>query len=316
MPEVVVVGSLNMDLATAAPRLPRAGETLLGTQFSMTPGGKGNNQALACVRQGAATAMVGRVGDDPFATQILGLLQAHGVDTGQVSRNHQMGTGIAQIVVGGAGENSIVVVPLANSTLDPAAIGNARELLSGARVLLTQLEIPLPAVTAALAMGRALGLTTMLNPAPARELDQELLSLVDICVPNQVEATTLTGEDTGTVAGAVRAARNLCDRGCGAAVVTLGERGCVWADRDGDFEMAAIPVAAVDTVAAGDAFCGALAAALSAGRSLRLALERATAAGALATTVRGATSSLPTREAVDRMLEQCGSVQIQAHGRA
>ncbi len=313
MPEVVVVGSLNMDLTTAAPRLPRAGETLLGTRFTMTPGGKGNNQALACARQGASTAMVGRLGDDAFAAQILDLLRTEGVDTGQVSRQHQMGTGIAQIVVGAAGENSIVVVPLANSTLDQGALAAARELLSGAKVVLTQLEIPLPAVSAALAMGRALGLTTMLNPAPALALDQELLRLVDICVPNQVEAATLTAEDTSTVAGAVRAARILCDRGCGAAVVTMGEGGCVWADGGGDYQMAAIPVAAVDTVAAGDAFCGALAAAVSGGRSLRQALERATAAGALATTVRGAAVSLPTRDAVDQMLAQSGAIQVQAH---
>ncbi|MHB8312198.1 MAG: ribokinase [Candidatus Dormibacteria bacterium] len=313
MAEVVVVGSLNMDLAVAAPRLPRAGETILGTEFSMVPGGKGNNQVIACARQGAATAMVGRLGNDRFAAQILDLLRAEGVDASHVSTDPELDTGVAQIVVSATGENTIVVVPLANSTLDQARIEAARPLLIGARVLLSQLEIPLPAVAASLRIARALGLTTMLNPAPARELDDGLMGLVDVCLPNQAEATTLTGEDASSVEGALRAARRLRERGCRAAVVTLGKLGCVWADSQGAFEMAAIPADAVDTVAAGDAFCGALAAAVAQGLSLRAALARATAAGSLATTVKGATSSLPSREAVDRLLARVGSPEIRAH---
>jgi len=313
VPEVVVVGSLNLDLTAAAPRLPRTGETILGTGFSMLPGGKGNNQAIACARQGVATAMVGRVGTDAFASLVLDLLRAEGVDISQVHQDPQLGTGVAQITVGARGENSIVVVPRANSNLEPAAVEAAAQLLTGAGVLLTQLEIPLDTVAAALLRGRALGLATLLNPAPAQRLDQDLLELVDICLPNQAEAATLTGEDTATAAGALRAARALCDRGCGAAVVTMGDRGCVWADRSGGFEMAAIAVEAVDTVAAGDAFCGALAAALAEHRPLAMALERATAAGALTATLPGAAGSLPSRAAVDGLLARAGSPPVRAH---
>ncbi|MHB1527247.1 MAG: ribokinase [Candidatus Dormibacteria bacterium] len=303
---MVVVGSMSMDLTAQAPRLPTVGETVLGTRFTMVPGGKGNNQAIAAARQGVSTAMVGCLGDDAFNGPVRDLLAAAGVDTTHVLTLPHQASGVAHIMVDGSGRNIIITVPLANGRLSPVEIAAAGPLLRSAGVVLTQLEIPLDAVGAALATARSHRVRTILNPAPAAELGDEMLSLVDICVPNEAEAEALTGEDVSSVEGATRAARALLGRGCGSAVITLGERGCLYADRQRVLEVASIQVDTVDTVAAGDAFCGALAAWLATGLTVEEALARASAAGALATTVPGATPSLPTWEATRELLLRAG----------
>ena len=306
------MGSLTMDLTAGADRLPEAGETLLGTEFAMVPGGKGNNQAIACARQGVATAMVGRIGGDAFGEQVLARLRADGVDATGVERDPRLATGIAHIRVDSSGQNSIIMVPIANFALDPQAVQRLAGLLTSARVLLTQLEIRIDATREALRLARCHGVMTILNPAPAAVLDDALLSEVDVCVPNEVEAAALTGESTDTLAGAVRAALKLRDRGCGAVIVTLGDRGSVYVDAHRVLAVAPISVRTVDTVAAGDAYCGALAASFARGRSVDESLVRASAAGALATTLPGATSSLPTAAAVDSLLHEAGKPVIRA----
>ena len=310
MTEVVVVGSLTMDLTANCDRMPVAGETLLGTGFAMVPGGKGKNQAIGVSRLGARTAMVGRVGQDLFGDRVLAQLDQDGVDSGRVERSATLPTGIAHIRVDGRGQNSIVMVPLANSELDREMVERHSEAITSARVLLTQLEVPMDATVAALRSARAGGVTTVLNPAPAAALAPSTLALVDILVPNEFEASSLTGEPLDGVDGAVRAARRLLDLGCGSVIVTLGEQGAVQVDRGGVLAISALPVRAVDTVAAGDAFCAGLVAALASKDPPRMALARATAAGALATTVAGATTSLPTKEAVDRLLAESGGPAI------
>jgi ribokinase len=310
--EVVVVGSLTMDLNANCVEMPQAGETVLGTGFSMVPGGKGNNQAIASARLGAATAMVGRIGQDEFGDRVLEQLAADGVDATRVERSAALRTGIAHIRVDRGGQNSIVMVPLANQEMDEACVARHATAISSARVLLTQLEIPQEATRAALRLARAAGVTTVLNPAPAATLDAETLAMVDVLVPNEFEASWLTGEAADTVEGAVRAGRRLLDMGCGAVIVTLGDRGAVHVGAQQVLRVEPLTVTAVDTVAAGDAFCAGLVAALAKRRPLDAALARAAAAGALATTLAGATSSLPTRAAVDRLLAESGGPAITA----
>jgi ribokinase len=300
--DVVVVGSLAMDFTTMAPRLPQPGETVLGDEFLMVPGGKGSNQAVAVARQGASTAMIGCIGGDALGDAIVEVHRAEGIDPSSLTRDAAHDTGIAQIMVDGGGENVIVVVPRANHALDAARVDAQQRLIAGAKVLLVQLEIPLDAVVAALGHARAAGVTTILNPAPAASLPDDLLAMVDICVPNETEAEVLCLRPVDDLDGAVEAGRMLLARGVGAALVTLGPRGAVYVDADRHCEVDPFRVDAVDATAAGDAFCGAFAAALAADLTVEAALRRASAAGALATTVRGASPSLPDAAAVDALV--------------
>jgi ribokinase len=300
--DVVVVGSLSMDFTAIAPRLPQLGETVLGDEFLMVPGGKGNNQALAAARQGASIAMIGCIGADSLGDAIIDVVRAERIDPSSVIRDATHDTGIAQIMVDANGDNVIVVVPRANHALDAARVGAQRHLIAEAKVLLVQLEIPLDAVAAALGHARAAGVTTILNPAPASSLPDDLLALVDICVPNETEAESLTTRTVDDPDAAVEAGRALLARGVGAALVTLGSRGAVYVDADRRIDVAPFEVAAIDATAAGDAFCGALAASLAADDTMEAALRRASAAGALATTVRGASPSLPDAADVDALV--------------
>ncbi|MGA2803137.1 MAG: ribokinase [Acidimicrobiales bacterium] len=302
MAEVVVVGSLSMDLTATTARLPAPGETVIGSSFTMVPGGKGNNQAVTCARQGVATAMVGRVGSDGFGAAIRAQLVAEGVDVSHLTTDPSCATGIAHITVDSAGQNFIIVVPESNHALTVQHVRDAAGLIEHAAVLLVQLEVRLEVVGAALDLARRAGTKTMLNPAPALAVDDELLSKVDLCLPNEVEAAALTGVAVDDVEGAVRAGRALVSRGCGAVVVTLGGKGSVYVDTERVLAVPSFSVPVVDTVAAGDAFCGVLASALARGRDLEASLVRAAAAGALAVGVAGATPSLPTARAVEKIL--------------
>ena len=301
-----------MDLTAQTARLPSPGETVIGSSFTMVPGGKGNNQAVTCARQGVATAMVGRVGWDPFGESVRAQLVTEGVDVSHLTTDSTVGTGIAHIVVDSKGQNSIIIVPQSNHSLRVDHVRQAAKLIEEASVLLVQLEIRLEVVEAALSCARRAGTLTMLNPAPALDLDDEILSKVDICVPNEVEAGTLTNMKVQDAGSAIGAAKNLLNRGCKAVVVTLGSKGAVYVDRDRVLEAPALIVPVVDTVAAGDAFCGAFASSLANGADLEIGLARATAAGALAVGVRGATPSLPRSEAVDELLSRLGTLQLRS----
>ncbi len=310
MAEVVVVGSLSMDLTAVTARLPAPGETVIGSCFTMVPGGKGNNQAVTCARQGVATAMVGRVGSDNFGAAIRAQLVGEGVDVSHLTTDPSCATGIAHITVDSAGQNFIIVVPQSNHALTARHVTEAAGLIEHAAVLLVQLEVRLEVVRAALDLARRAGKTTMLNPAPALAVDDELLAKVDLCLPNEVEAAALTGVAVDDVPGAVRAGRALVSRGCGAVVVTLGSKGSVYVDAGRVLAVPSLPVPVVDTVAAGDAFCGVLASALARGSDLEASLVRASAAGALAVGVAGATPSLPTAGAVEEILGRFPPVKV------
>jgi ribokinase len=300
---VVVFGSINMDLVVRTPRLPTPGETLTGHTFFTAPGGKGANQAVACARLGVPTRMVGRVGDDLFGEQLRASLRSFGVqDDGVLTTPGP--SGVALIAVDDTAENTIVIVPGANGAVSIADIPRLERALDGARALLLQLEVPIETVVAAARAAHTRGVTVILDPAPALPLPDELYALADIITPNEHEATTLTGIAVHDDQGAIAAARALIARGARRVALKLGARGALTADAEGEQFWSPFTVTPVDTVAAGDAFNGGLAVALSEGRSFNEAIRWGLAAGALSVTRHGAQPSMPERNEVLTLLAQ------------
>lgn len=303
-PNVCVVGSLNMDLVVRAPHLPTPGETISGGPFGTYPGGKGANQAVAAARLGGAVAMIGRVGDDGFGSELRAGLERDAIDVTHLVTTPGVASGIALITVQQDGQNTIVIAPGANGELSPADIDAAREAITSARVLVLQLETPLATVERAATIAHEAGVTVVLNPAPAQPLPASLLALVDYLMPNQGEAALLSGQPADDEAGALRAAQRLREMGAGTVVLTLGDQGALLLGVDGSERVAPHSVMPVDATAAGDAFVGAFAVALAAGHDAATALHWGNAAGALAVTVAGAQPSLPRRAAVEALLAE------------
>ncbi len=294
-PSVAVVGSLNLDLVVPVPHHPRPGETVLGSDHFSNPGGKGANQAVAAARLGQRVGMVGCVGDDDAGTDLRSSLAAEGVDVERVVALDHVPTGIALISVDRAGENTIIVSPGANARVDVEAVENARDLLGSADVTLLQLEIPVETVAAA---ADASGGTVVLNPAPGRPLPGELLAQVDVLVPNLGELAVLSGGEAPDDLDAAASVASDID-GPDAVVVTLGPEGALVVTQDGSLHVPGVEVKVVDTTAAGDSFCGALADALVRGLELEHAVRWAVTAAALTVTGKGAQPSLPTRAEVE-----------------
>lgn len=286
--DVLVVGSINMDLNAQVEQLPATGQTVHAHDFSTAAGGKGANQAVAAARLGFRVAMIGAVGRDEYGPVLAKGLAAEGIATDAVAAVPGP-SGIALITIESGGHNTIVVVPGANGALSVQSLEHHADLFANAAVVLVQLETPLPVVRDALARGRAAGAITILNPAPAYQLDDALLADVDIITPNETEAEVITAS-----ADPERAVAVLLERGVGAAVITLGEHGALCADRNGQQRFAPKRVDAVDSTAAGDAFNGALAGKLAHGNQLESAIPYAMAAGTLAVTRLGAQPSLPS----------------------
>ena len=298
-------GSLNMDLVCQTPRLPRPGETLLGQQFTTVPGGKGANQAVAVARLGVPTTMIGRVGNDGFGHSLINSLNAAGVAAEAVVLDTQAPTGVALIVVDNGGQNQIVVVPGANGLVGDREVQSLRDRLRTGDGLLLQLEVPLVAVQQATQVAQDKGATVILDPAPApAALPDNLMVRVDWLTPNQTEASQLVGFAVTDVASAWAAAQILRQRGPRCVIIKLGEQGAVVATPTHGFHQPALAVHAVDTVAAGDAFNGGLAAGLIDGLSPEPAVQWATTVAAYAVTQRGAQRSMPTRSQVDALLAQ------------
>jgi len=305
MSNIVVVGSANVDLVARASHIPRPGETVLGYGFVMAMGGKGANQAVGAARLGADVTFIACVGQDSFGDQCLAAYQTENIQTNFIVRDPAEATGIALISVAEDGENSILVASGANMRLLPTHIDVAAPVFQTANVLQLQLEVPLETNLAAARLARQHGVKVILNPAPARTLPAELLSLVDVITPNRIEAAMLMGISEEEVAHYTdeQLAKGVLALGPAEAVITLGAQGALVTGSWGYTRVPAFKVTPIDTTAAGDAFNAGLAVALAGGNaSLEQAARYAAACGALATTKLGAQPSLPTAQAVDELI--------------
>ncbi len=311
MPKLLVVGSTNTDMTVRLPRLPAPGQTILGSTFATSPGGKGANQAVAARRAGGDVCFVTAVGNDDLGKRAIDLFRGHGIDTRHIRVYDGVSSGVALIFVGDDGENMIGVASGANHRLSPEDIdGLPDSVFRAGDVLLVGLEIPIETAARAIERGSRAGMRVILNPAPvpasAESITDGLLSLVDVLTPNRLEAFALArmSPDSSHEPGWIACANRLLQTGTRAVVITLGAQGCLIASGAKTRRIPAPQVSVVDTVGAGDAFNGALAVALGENRSLEDAAAWATAAAALTVTHPGAQSALPLRDAIDKLAAQ------------
>ena len=300
MPDILVVGSLNADLVVQVPRFPQPGETISGSDLQIIPGGKGANQAVAAARQGSSVSMLGRVGNDSFGPELIHNLKQNNVETSRVQIDPGSATGTAIIAVDATGQNNIVLSPGGNGQVRPTDVVNVS--FSNYKLLLLQLEIPIEAVTSAAQRARESGLRVLLNPAPARSLPEELISLSDFILPNESELSLLTNQPVHDISSAEKAAKALLAGGAQNVIVTLGANGALIINKNITKHIPSFDVLVVDTTAAGDAFIGGFASALLRNKSLEEAVRYGCACGALATTKFGAQPSLPMKEDVERFI--------------
>ena len=305
MTKIVVVGSLNMDLVVQVPEIPKPGETILGFNFGSFPGGKGANQAVAAARLGATVTMIGQVGDDSYGEILVGNLASEGVNTKHISIDRNSATGVAMITVDERGQNSIAVASGANFTLTAEQIQSAWEKIGEIDVLVMPLETPLETIYRAAKLAKDQNVRVVLNPAPARPLNPDLLTMVDILIPNEHGTLQIAGYIDNGDSSIAESARALIGRGVNTVVITLGENGAMIVDKKlGEKTIPSIKVDVLDTTAAGDSFVAALAVGLVEGKSLSEACSFANAAGAITVTRMGAQPSLPTRREITEFLER------------
>ena len=303
--KVVVVGSLNMDLVVRMPKIPHPGETLLGGVFKTFPGGKGANQAVAAARLGAQVVMVGCVGNDAFGMEMKNTLDGEGIETSHILIHPEIPTGVALIQVDAQGQNSIAVASGANFCLTGEDVKMAMNSIGEFDVLVMPLETPLETVYTAAQIASKRGAKVLLNPAPAQVLENNLLELVDVLIPNEHEIGLMTSLLLKTKADLHQAAVMLFKLGTKNLLVSLGNQGSVLFDKSGqETKISACPVQAVDTTAAGDCFVGALAVGICEGKSLIAAAEFASCAAALSVTREGAQPSLPHRIEVEHFMSE------------
>jgi len=303
-PKIAVVGSSNMDLVVKSNRIPAVGETILGGDFIMVPGGKGANQAVAAAKLGAEVYFVAKLGNDVFAEQSLGNFRKETVNTKYVIQTGEAPSGVALILVDEGGNNLIVVAPGANQTLLPADVENAESDIASCGAVVAQLEVPLETIEFAAKVANDLKVPFVLDPAPARELGPELLSMVDVLTPNETEAQILTGIEVTDEESARAASRNLLERDVKAVILTLGDKGFLLADKEETRYVSAHKVDAVDSTAAGDAFTGSLAVGIAENKALSDAALFANYVAALSVTKMGAQSSMPTLGEVESFMNR------------
>jgi ribokinase len=302
MPRIMVVGSSNTDMVVKTERLPAPGETVIGGEFVSVPGGKGANQAVAAARLGAEVIFVARLGCDVFGDSSLRNFEREGLSTKYVVRDPEKPSGVALIFVDSGAENMIAVAPGSNGALSPADVDRAAEALPECDALVVQLEVPIETVEHAVRLAHGLGVRVILNPAPARPLSRELLSMADVLVPNETEARQLLGLSPDERVDDAALVRRFLDMGVKSVILTLGARGVLVVTADESRTVPARRVQAVDTTAAGDAFTGALAVALSSGMDMFDSARFACTAASIAVTRLGAQCSMPTRKEVDVLL--------------
>jgi ribokinase len=297
-----------IDLISKVPRLPKLGETMVGHSFHMGYGGKGANQAVMAAKLGAQVTMVNKVGRDVFGEGTLKNYQEQGIDTAHVMFDDSRFSGVAPIFVDENAQNFVVIVPGANSGLSPADVQSARQVILDSDILICQLEIPMETTLEAFRVAKSGNVRTILNPAPAASIPDELLQLADIFAPNETETELLTDMPVGTLGEAEAAARKLLSRGTRTVILTLGERGALLVDRDTVENVPAVKVDAVDPTGAGDAFVGSLAVYLGEGLPMQDAIRRANAVAALSVTRIGTQVSFPQRAEADAFLQQHGLI--------
>lgn len=302
-PKIVVVGSIHMDLTIKAKTLPRRGETVLGEDFKMAPGGKGANQAVAAAKLGADVTLVGRVGADYFGNELINNANRYGINTEFIVKDAEIYTGIALITVDSRGNNIISVARGADSRCRNEDIDRAGEVVKSSDILLAQLEIPLSVVEYAVDKASRHGVKVILNPAPAQELSGRLLRKVYLLTPNEREAELISHSKIRDIESAKTVARRILGMGPMNVVLTAGKNGAILATNEKVVHLSTPKVKAVDTTGAGDAFCGALAVAISSGKKLDESVVYANCAGALATTKIGAQEALPTREELESLMQ-------------
>ena len=302
---VVVFGSINLDLVIEVPHLPIKGETVIGDRFFSAAGGKAANQAVAVSKLGTKVSLVGQVGDDTFGQTLINSLETAGVNTDGITVNPHTYSGIASIVVDADGANTISCAGGANNLVREAEIEQFKKLLPQAKIVLLELGIPIATVLSAAREAKANNCMLVLDPAPViNNLPEELYGLVDIITPNEVEASQLVGFTVDGVTTARQAASSLHQMGVKNVIITLGSQGSLYSNGQESDWIKPIEVPVVDTVAAGDAFNGALAVALASGKKIEEAVQWATVGGALAVTKNGAQSSLPSKESFQQLLSQ------------
>jgi len=305
MEKILVVGSSNTDLIIKVPDIPRPGETLLGREFQTFPGGKGANQAVAAARGGGDVVFIASVGNDSYGDESVKGYKLDNINTENIKICKGIPSGIAMITISDSGENAITVASGANAELKPEDLDEAEEAFHEAEYMLVQLETPLETVQKAVELSSEFETKVILNPAPAAELPDEILSKVEIITPNETEAERLTGVEVKNEDDAKKAAGKLHDRGISTVIITLGSEGAFLSDRISGVEkiVPGFKVEAMDTTAAGDVFNGQLAVALAEGFSLEDAIRLSHAAAALSVQKLGAQSSIPRREETDYFLE-------------
>lgn len=305
MLDILVIGGANTDYVVKTHELPKPGDTVMGESFQLAPGGKGANQAVAAARLGARTAFVGRLGSDPRGSDLVAAMATEGVDVSRVVRCTESATGVALIAVDSAGHKQIVTAPGANAKLSARDVLGAEALLSRARVVLLQLEVPLAAVEVAVRLAKAAGARVVLDPAPPQELPDSLLQGIDVIRPNAAEAHALTGIEVTDRASAAAAGRKLLERGASAAVIGAPE-GNLLVTRDAEKWFPELEVDAVDLTGSGDAMAAGIAVELARGHSLEQAVRFGSAAAAAASTRSGGMPSMPGRADVERLLSRWG----------
>ena len=303
MANILVVGSLNMDLVIESPSAPVMGQTVLGSGFMTSPGGKGANQAVAAARLGGQVNMVGCIGTDIFGKDLLNNLQQNKVGTNAVLQTPNQPTGVAVIIVN-QGDNFIVVNSGANFEIQPQTIDSLEPLIAASPIILLQFEIPLDCVKRVMQIAQKYKKRVILNPAPAQPIDDEMWSMMDILIPNELECEQISGLPVKDVPQAITAANVLLTKGCQQVFITLGDRGVVYNNGSQIHHQPAFNVQAVDTTAAGDSFCAAIAVALSEKKSIHEMALFASTVGAVTVTRRGAQTSLPNRQEIDQFLQK------------
>lgn len=297
---ICVIGSMNMDLVVNVDKIPIPGETRTGKSFATISGGKGANQAVAASRMGSEVFMVARVGDDIFAETLKNELAESKVNTDHVKAEKDSASGVALISVDEEGQNNIIVVPGANYSLTERSIDEASDAIEKSQIVVLQNEIPKETVSYTLSKAKKMGKITVLNPAPARELDDEDFKNIDFLIPNEHELESLTNEPAKTEEQLIMSAMKLIEKGTGHIIITLGENGCLYIGKDSQKHFSAYKVKAVDSTAAGDSFIGGFCSSYEKDGDIEKAIDTGQKTAAMSVMKNGAQSSIPTKEEFDR----------------